>query len=84
MPVGVHYGGLLVAQDEAAVAVDWEVVVTTVDELHLEPASYDVHGEVGEDRQMWGPGLLVRSDGRAHVFCGGGALNGFAIEDFST
>ena len=88
VPVGVHYGGLLVAQDEAAVAVDWEVVVTTVDELHLEPASYDVHVEVGvevgEDRQMWGPGLLVRSDGRAHVFRGGGALDGFSTEDFST
>ena len=83
VPVGVHYGDLLVAQDEAAIAVDWEVVVSTLDELHLEPASYDVHIEVGEDRQMWGPGLLVRSDGRAHVFRGGGALDGFTPEDFS-
>ncbi|MFN0026902.1 MAG: hypothetical protein ACKV2O_06945 [Acidimicrobiales bacterium] len=84
VPVGVHYGDLLVAQDEVATAVDWEVVLTTTDELRLEPASYDVHIEVGEDRQLWGPGLLVRSDGRAHVFRGGGALDGFSSEDFGS
>ena len=82
IPVGVQYGDLLVAQDEAAVTVDWEVVVTTLDELHLDPAPYDVHVETADDRQLWGRGVLVRSDGRAHVFRGGGALDGFSVEEF--
>ena len=83
VPVAVHYGDLLVAQGEAAVAVDWEVVVSTLDELRLVPASYDVHMETLEARQLWGLGLLVRSDGRAHVFRGGGSLDGFSPADFS-
>lgn len=83
VPVAVHYGDLLVAQDPAAAVVDWEIVVTTLDDLHLDPASYDVHVETTDARQLWGPGLLVRSDGRAHVFRGGGALAGFSSEEFS-
>ena len=82
VPVEVRYGDLLVAQDESSVSIDWEVVVTTADRLQLEPAAYDVHLETWEDRQLWGPGLLVRSDGRAHVFRGGGRLDGFSAEDF--
>lgn len=81
VPVDVHYGNLLVAKDEAAVTADWEVVVTTNVPLHLEPAAYDVHMETKEDRQLWGSGLLVRSDGRAHVFRGGGALDGFSLDE---
>lgn len=84
VPVAVRYGDLLVAQDEVATAVDWEVVMTTLEDLHLDPAPYDVHMEVSGTRQMWGQGLLVRSDGRAHVFRGGGTLAGFNVEDFSS
>lgn len=83
VPVEVRYGDLLVAQDEAAVAVDWEVVVTTSDELRLDPASYDVHVETAGHRQLWGPGLLVRSDGRAHVFRGGGELAGIDADELA-
>ena len=76
IPVDVRYGDLVVAQDEACGQVDWEIVVTTRNELHLPMSAYDVHVET-DDRQLWGPGLLVRSDGRAHVFRGGGELDGF-------
>jgi hypothetical protein len=78
VPVDVHYGDLLVAHDEACEHVDWEVEVTTADRLSLEHAAYDVHVETKESRQIWGPGLLVRTDGRAHVFRGGGMLDGFS------
>jgi hypothetical protein len=82
IPVDVHYGDLLVAQAETATDVDWEVVVTTVEELRLEPAPYDVHLETHEARQLWGSAVLVRSDGRAHVFRGGSSLDGFSSEEF--
>ncbi len=81
VPVDVHYGDLLVAKDEASSTVDWEVVVTTMVTLHLEQAAYDVHMETPDHRQLWGSGLLVRSDGRAHVFRGGGALDGFSLDE---
>ena len=77
VPVEVRYGDLVVAQDEACGSVDWEIVVTTNDRLDLDMAPYDVHMETAEQRQLWGCGLLVRSDGRAHVFRGGGDLDGF-------
>ena len=79
--VDVRYGDLLVAQDECAELPDWEVVVSTRQVLDLEMAPYDVHMETGDARQLWGPGLLVRSDGRAHVFRGGGALDGFSFDE---
>lgn len=80
VPVDVRYGDLLVAQDECAQRPDWEVVVSTFDRLELEPRAYDVHME-SSGRQLWGPGVLVRSDGRAHVFRGGGVLDGFSADE---
>ncbi len=82
VPVAVHYGDLLVAQPDDTAALDWEVVLTTMDELALEPAAYDMHLEIGDGRQMWGQALLVRSDGRAHVFRGAMAINGLAADEF--
>ena len=79
--VDVRYGDLLVALDDSSAQLDWEVVVATTDVLDLEPMSYDVHIETGDRRQLWGAGVLVRTDGRAHVFRGGGKLDGFSVEE---
>lgn len=81
VPVEVRYGDLLIAKDDCAQLLDWEVVVSTRDRLELQMSAYDVHMETGDARQLWGPGLLVRSDGRAHVFRGGGALDGFSSDE---
>ena len=81
VPVEVRYGDLLIAKDDCAQLLDWEVVVSTRDRLQLQMSDYDVHIETGDKRQLWGPGLLVRSDGRAHVFRGGGALDGFSSDE---
>ena len=81
IPVALRYGDLLVAQDECAQAMDWEVVVSSREPLELQMSAYDVHMETFQARQLWGPGLLVRSDGRAHVFRGGGALDGFSAHE---
>jgi hypothetical protein len=94
VPVDVRYGDLLVAQDECAELPDWEVIVLTTETLELDMAPYDVHMEMvdpaeptdpaepADVRQLWGAGLLVRSDGRAHVFRGGGPLHGFSADEF--
>ena len=79
--VEVRYGDLLVALDDSSAQLDWEVVVATTDLLTLEPMSYDVHIETVDRRQLWGAGVLVRTDGRAHVFRGGGNLDGFSVEE---
>lgn len=81
VPVEVRYGDLLIAKDDCAQLLDWEVVVSTRDRLQLQMSAYDVHIETGDARQLWGPGLLVRSDGRAHVFRGGGSLDGFSSDE---
>jgi hypothetical protein len=81
VPVEVRYGDLLIAQDECAELMDWEVVVSTRDVLELAMSPYDVHMETHDARQLWGPGLLVRSDGKSHVFRGGGTLDGFSAEE---
>ncbi|MFN0092483.1 MAG: hypothetical protein ACKVWR_19795 [Acidimicrobiales bacterium] len=83
VPVELRYGDLLVAQGEGANALDWEVVLRTEELLRLEQAPYDVHMETKDERQLWGQGVLVRTDGLAHVLRGGGrGLDGFAAEDF--
>ena len=83
IPVNVRYGDLLVAQNDCNEQIDWEVVVKTTDRLTLEPSAYDVHVETSEDRQLWGAGVLVRTEGRAHVFRGGGTLDGFDVRELS-
>ena len=77
VPVDVRYGDLLVAQDDASPLLDWEVVLATRQPLQLAQASYDVHIETADCGQLWGSGVLVRSDGKAHVLRGSGGLNGF-------
>ena len=62
VPVDVRYGDLLVAKDDCAELLDWEVVVSTSDVLDLAMSPYDVHIETHDARQLWGPGLLVRTD----------------------
>jgi hypothetical protein len=81
VPVAVRYGDLIVAKDESCEAMDWEVVVATDEALHLDFSPYDVHIETVDARQVWGPGLLVRTDGRAHVFRGGGRLDGVSLDE---
>ena len=79
--VDVRYGDLLVAQDDSFDRLDWEVVIATSEPLELAFNSYDVHVETSDARQLWGSGLLVRTDGRSHVFRGGGALDGLTTAD---
>jgi len=80
--IELRYGDLLVADHEAAQELDWEVVVATFETIELDFSAYDVHMETADARQLWGSGLLVRSDGRSHVFRGDGALDGFSTDDF--
>ncbi|MDY7106625.1 MAG: hypothetical protein S0880_36075 [Actinomycetota bacterium] len=78
VPVDLQLGDLVVAHPEAARNADWEIVLSTRSRLQLQRMPYDVHMETadGQARQLWGPGVLVRSDGFAHVFRGGGPLDG--------
>lgn len=80
--VDVRYGDLLVAKSTSSEQLDWEVVLSTTDLLRLASAPYDVHMETPGDRELFGPGLLVRSDGQSHVLRGGGPLDGFHESDF--
>lgn len=69
-------GALVVACHEGSDDVDWELVHRSSEAVHLDQAPYhlEMHGAEGA---FTGPAVLVRSDGRAHVFRGAGELRGF-------
>ena len=69
-------GDLLVAAHEGSDDVDWELVHRSSEVVRLEQAPYRLEME-GVEGVFRGPAVLVRSDGRSHVFRGAGPLKGF-------
>jgi hypothetical protein len=74
--VAVGVADLVVVAHDGATTLDWELVCRTRDELTLERGVYELSGEVHGGRRVRGAALLVRSDGRVHVFRGGEGLDG--------
>ena len=69
-------GDLVVAKRPENPTLDWELVHQTSEDVHLEPAPCRL--EIGTpDGDFSGPAILVRTDGRSHVFRGAGDLVGF-------
>jgi hypothetical protein len=69
-------GDLIVASREESDDLDWELIYRspTVHRLRQEPYDLEMTGPEG---RFGGPAILVRSDGRSHVFRGVGTLDGF-------
>ncbi len=76
--VSVHEvgGDLIVASSEANNDLDWELIYRSSENHRLPQAPYDLE-MVGPEGRFGGPAILVRSDGRSHVFRGVGTLEGF-------
>jgi hypothetical protein len=69
-------GDLLVARHEGTEDDDWELVHRSSEPIRLEQAPYQLE-MAGVEGSFSGPAVLVRSDGRSHVFRGAGPLAGF-------
>lgn len=76
VPVPELGGDLVVAAIEANRDIDWELIYRSSKNWSLRPEPYDLE-MVGPEGTFGGPAILVRSDGRSHVFRGIGALEGF-------
>lgn len=69
-------GDLMVAQRDNSDSLDWELVHRTSEIVTLVQAPYVLEMD-GPEGALGGPAVLVRSDGRSHVFRGAGTLEGF-------
>lgn len=69
-------GDLVIATNGSSDDVDWELIYRSSDYWRLRPEPYDLE-MVGPEGRFVGPAILVRSDGRSHVFRGVGTLEGF-------
>ena len=69
-------GDLLVAAKDQTEDLDWELVHRSSRNWPLRKEPYDLD-MVGPEGRFTGPAILVRSDGRSHVFRGVGVLEGF-------
>ena len=76
LPVPTTGGDLLVAAKDQTDDLDWELVHRSSEDVPLRKEPYDLD-MVGPDGRFAGPAILVRSDGRSHVFRGVGHLQGF-------
>jgi len=69
-------GDLIVARSEENDNIDWELIYRSSETCRIAQAPYDLD-MVGPEGRFSGPAILVRSDGRSHVFRGVGVLDGF-------
>lgn len=69
-------GDLIVASSKENVDIDWELIYRSSETWRLKQEPYDLE-MVGPEGRFGGPAILVRSDGRSHVFRGVGTLDGF-------
>lgn len=69
-------GDLLVARRDDNPALDWELVYQTEERTVIEQSPYRLLMG-GPEGELSGAAILVRSDGRSHVFRGAGDLAGF-------
>ena len=76
LPVPEHGGDLIVASTEENTDLDWELIYRSSVHCRLRQEPYDLEME-GPEGSFVGPAILVRSDGRSHVFRGVGTLDGF-------
>jgi hypothetical protein len=75
-------GDLVVAAKEQTGDIDWELIHRSSERYVIKQEPYDLE-MVGPDGTFSGPAILVRSDGRSHVFRGVGKLDGFSVADFT-
>lgn len=76
LPVPTRGGDLIVAATESNDDLDWELIYSSSEQHRLAKEPYDLEME-GPEGTFGGPAILVRSDGRSHVFRGVGTLDGF-------
>ncbi len=76
LPVPARGGDLLVAATDSNDDLDWELIYRSAEPHRLKLEPYDLEME-GPEGRFGGPAILVRSDGRSHVFRGVGTLDGF-------
>lgn len=69
-------GDLIVAAKTQTEDLDWELIHRSSKNWPLRTEPYDLD-MVGPEGTFAGPAILVRSDGRSHVFRGVGTLEGF-------
>lgn len=75
--VVIRYGDLLVTRNDPAPAIDWELVVMTVDPAPVDHGAHHLSLRTADDRALHGDAILVRSVDGTHVFRGASLLDGF-------
>lgn len=73
-------GDLIVAVKDQSDDVDWELIQRSSRPWPLKQEPYDLEMS-GPEGRFSGPAILVRSDGRSHVFRGVGTLDGVETGD---
>lgn len=75
-PVPSTGGDLIVAAKDQTGDLDWELIHRSSEPYVIRQNPYDLEMS-GPEGTFCGPAILVRSDGRTHVFRGVGQLDGF-------
>jgi hypothetical protein len=75
-PTTLRYADLVVARNEGAVELDWELMATTLDRSPIEPGAHHLVMDTLEGVRLEGDAILVRSIDGTHVFRGAGPIEG--------
>jgi hypothetical protein len=72
---------LLVAEQDGVEALQWECLAYGLDPAPIAEGRYRIDIVTLDDRELWGPAVLVRSIDGAHVLRGDGPLRGVSVDD---
>ena len=81
VPVVLKAAYLLVAEQEGADGLQWECLAYGLDPAPIAEGRYRIDIVTLDDRELWGPAVLVRSIDGAHVLRGDGPLRGVSVDD---
>jgi hypothetical protein len=73
----LRYADLVVARNEGAVELDWELMATTLDRSPIDHGAHHLVMETADGAFLEGDAILVRSIEGTHVFRGAGPIEGF-------
>ena len=74
---------LVVARNDGAVELDWELMATTLDRTPIEHGAHHLLMETTDGSFLEGDAILVRSIEGTHVFRGAGPIEGFDADELA-
>lgn len=77
----LRYADLVIARNDEAADLDWELMATTLDRTPIDHGAHHLEMVTADGAWLAGDAILVRSIDGTHVFRGAGPIDGFDTDE---